>query len=247
MNTRFNPSTNGPLHVGHIYMALVNEHVAHSSGGRFVVRLDDNLRWVMRDSGGREGMRRCAESQLRDFAWMGLDVGEAIYQSEQEEGVKRFLAQTHFRMVIDHVGEGMKETAPVIRVSPTISSFQTSAWVTAEKVVCDRWGGSDTLIRGLELLQEHALYMYFCALFGFRFPTCYYLPRLMATADDGPMVNVSKTMGNWRVCELRDAGVAPERIHELLRASCLIDPAGSWCIDNVKNTPRLGIQNIGEL
>ena len=30
--TRFNPSCNGPLHVGHIMTLLVNEQFAHQSG-----------------------------------------------------------------------------------------------------------------------------------------------------------------------------------------------------------------------
>lgn len=247
MNTRFNPTTNGFLHVGHVYMALINEYMAHESGGRFVLRFDDNARWQMADHGGAEGMQKHAQGQLHDLAWMGLTTDGVIYQSRVETRAKRFLAQSHFRMVIDHAGEGMKDTAPIIRVAPTISPFQTSAWITAEKVVMDYWEGTDTLIRGPELLTEHGLYIYFCALFGFPFPTCYYLPRLMATADDGPMTNVSKTMGNWRVRDLREAGVTPKKIRSVLKGSCLITPSGSWHVDNVKGSPQLIVPSIERL
>ena len=48
-NTRFNPTISGPLHIGHLYMALVNEAEAHRSGGKFIVRVDDtNRQWSHR-------------------------------------------------------------------------------------------------------------------------------------------------------------------------------------------------------
>ena len=48
-NTRFNPTVSGSLHVGHLYMALVNEVEAHRSGGKFYIRVDDTQDcWVVR-------------------------------------------------------------------------------------------------------------------------------------------------------------------------------------------------------
>ena len=45
--TRFNPSTNGGLHLGHIYALLVNERFAHDRDGMFYVRFDDTSQAIM--------------------------------------------------------------------------------------------------------------------------------------------------------------------------------------------------------
>lgn len=249
MNTRFNPTANGPIHVGHVYMALLNEFMAHNSGGKFILRIDDNQRMEQQRIGGAKEMQRYAKGQHRDLAWMGMQIDKIVYQSEMEEKVKGALARSHFRMVVDHVMSC--ETFPIIQLAgPTISPIQLSTWIVAEKVILDRWENVDAMVRGPEMLQEHALYMYFCALLGYRFPKCYYLPRLLTMGDkNGSMSfeNVSKTIGNWRVEDLRDAGVTPGQIRKLLRASCLIDPAGYWCLENVKDSPALTVRGIKDV
>ena len=42
--TRFAPSPTGYVHIGSIYVALISESVAHSTGGRFFVRIEDTDR-----------------------------------------------------------------------------------------------------------------------------------------------------------------------------------------------------------
>ena len=39
--TRFNPTPNGALHLGHVYNILFNEQFAHNNGGKFYVRFED--------------------------------------------------------------------------------------------------------------------------------------------------------------------------------------------------------------
>lgn len=41
LTTRFAPSPTGPLHLGHVFSALTAHEFAHSSGGRFLLRLED--------------------------------------------------------------------------------------------------------------------------------------------------------------------------------------------------------------
>jgi glutamyl/glutaminyl-tRNA synthetase len=180
-------------------MALVNQHMAHSTGGKFIVRFDDNTRYWMSVQSGEEGMQRIADQQLSDLSVMELEIDEVVYQSEQEEKVRMYLASSRFQDVTTHAHDGTWETGPVIGISPTISPQRVYPLIVAEKVVLDKWNDVDLVIRGVELLQEHSFYIYLCALFGFRFPQCHYLPRLMCTSDDGPISNVSKTMGNWKV------------------------------------------------
>ena len=39
--TRFAPSPNGPLHLGHAFSAIVAHDLAHARGGRFLLRIED--------------------------------------------------------------------------------------------------------------------------------------------------------------------------------------------------------------
>ena len=39
--TRFAPSPNGPLHLGHAYSAVVAHDLAKRAGGRFLLRIED--------------------------------------------------------------------------------------------------------------------------------------------------------------------------------------------------------------
>lgn len=250
MNVRFNPSANGPLHVGHIYMALVNEHLAHSTGGEFHVRFQDGpvwLGWNIPDRSPEDSLR-IAHQQLDTLREMELIVDSVSYQSAMEEEMYQFLAERNFRLVIDNAKRKYHSgSKPIIISNPDIHGFPLSAQHTLEKVVLDHMDGSDAMVRGYEWIQEHWLYTYFCALFGFRYPTCYYGPRLlMAEAINSyPRYTdeISKTIGNWRVKDLMDYGITPTQIRRLLRESCLIDPSGLWSVDNIKNQPRLVVRS----
>ncbi|MGI6246155.1 MAG: tRNA glutamyl-Q(34) synthetase GluQRS [Pseudochelatococcus sp.] len=71
---RFAPSPNGLLHRGHAFSALLNRHLAHSWGGRFLLRIEDI------------DVARCSDSlaaaAIEDLRWLGLDwCGEVRRQS----------------------------------------------------------------------------------------------------------------------------------------------------------------------
>lgn len=240
-NTRFNPSATGSLHIGHIYMALVNEHMAHDSGGKFHVRFCDEPNWETRRS--PEDVTEVACQQLDELIWMGIRIDSVSFQSEQEKEVRLFLANSNLRMVIDNSRHAYySKSVSTVHIHPEIPSMPFSMQHTAEKVVFDYWGDSDVLIRGFEWIQEHFLYMYFCAVFGFRYPKCYYISRLFTSDGD-----VSKTTGNWQVKDLYEAGVSPAQIRSELKASCLVDPAGPWDIDNIKYQPILVSRSVEDV
>jgi len=180
-------------------------------------------------------MTNTAWRQVDDLKWMGIVPDEIVFQSEGEEKVKKFLSQSRFQMVHSYFQEGNIPTVPTIIYGQEISPREMCSWTIVQRVVQDRWSDIDTVIRGVDLLQNHALYMYFCALFGFRFPKCYYMPRLTTVADG----DISKTIGNWSIPRLRDVGYLPEELHNILRSSCLIDPDGAWDINNIKGQPKL--------
>jgi glutamyl-Q tRNA(Asp) synthetase len=71
--TRFAPSPNGPLHLGHAYSALVSHDLAKAAGGRFLLRIED--------IDGARSRPELAEEFRRDLAWLGLAWEEVLAQS----------------------------------------------------------------------------------------------------------------------------------------------------------------------
>lgn len=78
--TRINPTVNGFCHLGHIYLALVNEFAAHSTGGRFIVRFDDcQGRWLKLL--GAAKMAEYAAGWLDDLEWLGIQIDGVVFES----------------------------------------------------------------------------------------------------------------------------------------------------------------------
>ena len=71
--TRFAPSPNGPLHLGHAWSAIVSHDRALADGGRALLRLEDI-------DGGRS-RADLAEDFRADLAWLGLSFTEVAAQS----------------------------------------------------------------------------------------------------------------------------------------------------------------------
>lgn len=74
IRTRFAPSPNGLLHLGHAYAAIVAHDLARAAGGEFLLRIEDI-----------DGTRSRAEmipEILADMWWLGLEWdGEVVFQS----------------------------------------------------------------------------------------------------------------------------------------------------------------------
>ena len=71
--TRFAPSPNGHLHLGHAWSAIVAHDLARAAGGRFVLRIED-----IDGARSRPGL---AEEFRADLAWLGLVWDETPAQS----------------------------------------------------------------------------------------------------------------------------------------------------------------------
>lgn len=78
IRTRFAPSPNGQLHLGHAYAAVVAHDLARARGGEFLLRIEDI-----------DGTRSRAElvpEILADLEWLGLTWdGPVVYQSSRLE------------------------------------------------------------------------------------------------------------------------------------------------------------------
>lgn len=75
--TRFAPSPNGPLHLGHAYSAIVAHDLAKECGGRFLLRIED--------IDGARSRPELAEEFRADLAWLGLEWEEVPAQSTRVE------------------------------------------------------------------------------------------------------------------------------------------------------------------
>ena len=71
--TRFAPSPNGPLHLGHAYSAIIAHDLAKEAGGRFLLRIED--------IDGARSRSELADEFRRDLEWLGLEWEEVAAQS----------------------------------------------------------------------------------------------------------------------------------------------------------------------
>lgn len=71
--TRFAPSPNGMLHLGHAFAAVIAHDLAAERGGRFLLRIED--------IDGARSKPELAEAFRKDLSWLGLDRGEVPAQS----------------------------------------------------------------------------------------------------------------------------------------------------------------------
>ncbi|GAB4480754.1 MAG: tRNA glutamyl-Q(34) synthetase GluQRS [Erythrobacter tepidarius] len=71
--TRFAPSPNGRLHLGHALSAIIAHDLAKASGGRFLLRIED--------IDGSRSRPELADEFRRDLAWLGLEWEEVPAQS----------------------------------------------------------------------------------------------------------------------------------------------------------------------
>ena len=84
---RFAPSPSGRMHLGNVYSALISWLSVRSSGGRWLLRIEDLDRQRCR--------REYAEQLMDDLRWLGLDwdegpgTGSSYFQSERDSVYER--------------------------------------------------------------------------------------------------------------------------------------------------------------
>ena len=236
MNTRFNPTANGRLHLGHLYLILLNRQAAEDHGGKFLCRFDDvQDYWVERL--GREQLDRNCELIMEDLEWMKI---HAVYsyqsrESEKNEKLIQSLGELSRPFLIT---EGDPRWAHIINQE---RPYPYVPYLTAVKVAQDYREQIDPLIRGEDLATEFSLYCYFCEALGFPIPMTYFVPKLLQASGED-LSDMSKTIGDNKIDDYRKAGYQPADLIEILSRSCLEAPELGWNIRNVKKRPFLTIK-----
>lgn len=238
-NTVFNPTTNGSLHLGHIYMMLVNQHEAHAHGGKFLVRFDDTQAY-WNDRMSYVQQTSVKQTIVQDVEYMGIAVDEWHSQSMmQQEAHSRLTAMCHRAGIPVPAGCYVAGHLPEVPRDPFLH-YPFTPFITAEKAVMDDMNSVSLKIRGEDLLGEFSLYSYFREAFGMYQPRQVFLPRLRFSMD-GDTGDISKTDANMQVQDLRRRagpyGSGP--ILLALAKACLIDPHGPWALDNLTPLPVL--------
>ncbi len=77
LNTRIAPSPTGFIHLGNIRTAYHNWLAARSTGGKFILRIDDTDKERNQDE--------YIDKIYEVFNWLGLDYDETFKQSERSE------------------------------------------------------------------------------------------------------------------------------------------------------------------
>lgn len=230
ITTRFNPSANGPLHLGHIYMALINEAYAKERGGKFIVRWDDSHPLYLANL-GEERVKRIVEEQQRDLQWLGIQVDMFINQRDIIRNVHEWIVdETKFPRFQD---EYTAPTPWLIDEGFTLM-YPFTPMLTAEKVVMDYWEGVTHLIRGIDLVSEYSLYQYYCRCMDIQAPVHIYLPRMKWQYGD-----LSKSTHARSVGDLRNSGYTADDLMRIVATGCLKNPNNGWSIENLKAEPRI--------
>lgn len=93
MRTRFAPSPNGALHLGHAYAACQAHDLARQLGGAFLLRIED--------IDGVRSRPELVEAILADLRWLGLDWdGDVLFQSSRLAAYDAALAELKARGLI---------------------------------------------------------------------------------------------------------------------------------------------------
>ena len=230
-NTRFNPTLSGPLHIGHLYMALVNEAEAHRTGGKFIVRVDDTAPfWRMIKNYERAKYYEDYQEQLGIF--MDVDVWDLQSQMPTPEEIRGDLCILKKYPILFADNSSVEWKAIIHQ-----KVWPYSPRATVEKVIWDFHQGVNLLIRGDDLLSEANLYAHFIEELGLVRMRQIYLSRLVTQDQQDKIISpVSKTDRVYLLeTQIKELGV--EETLYCMRHSCLIDPEGGFYVDNIKLNP----------
>lgn len=229
--TRFNPGSNGSLHLGHLYSLLVNERFAHGRRGKFCVRFDDTSQAIRIEMEHPERIDQIIQNQIDEIAWLGIQVDAWQRQSDVLDEVHTELKKHK----LYGLGDIHPHYLPVsIRFGSSWIPYPYTANQTAERVIMDKMLGITHVIRGDEFLTEYSLYYFFAEQMNVKMPEFIFLPRLVSSSGD-----ISKTNGGYKISEFRANGYTPEELIHMMEWACLYWWKRGWSLENLKPNPKI--------
>lgn len=235
-HTRLVPTTSGPLHLGHLFCALVNAQEAHSSNGTFTLRIDDTqLYWL--NKYGPVLVRDLGYQYIESLGqFVGID--KVQFQSELPD-IKNIVVASDYIWSLIPEAKFVHDQIPGWTPDRDMVMYPYAPRYTAEAVIWDYYAGINWVICGEDLIDRANLYSFMVDMF--RLPvvmqTC--IGRLRSLDHQ----TLSKTKGNIKLEDCLKK-YSPERIIELLAYSCLIDPEGGFFVNNVKWNPTLRNEDL---
>jgi len=243
-NTRFNPTVSGSLHLGHLYVALVNATEAQRSGGKFYLRIDDTQEYWIWKLGTNitrqliEGYQQDLKPFIPNFAFELQSMMPSIEDIADLKDVPTWALR---RLLI-------YEQTPQWVADQTMVLYPYAPILTLEKVLWDFYDGINWLIRGEDLSTEFSLYCYFTEMIGVPRIRHTYIPRLVTSQRqelidkrkliDDRRATMSKTFGSYKIADQINR-FGRDGVIELLKKSCLIDINGEFIVENIKWNPTV--------
>lgn len=238
--TRFNPTSNGHLHLGHLYVALVNECQARRTRhGKFIIRIEDNQTHFI-DCYGEKVIKEYAQSMIDDIEWLDIHFDHLYLQSSKEQELEDF--KRKIPLIFPFAQQ--RRRSDQFPLGPTDDEFLYYSYTpryTFEKVVLDYLDSVTFLTRGIDLITEFSLYNYYCDVMRLPPPVHIYLPRL-AVKDGQDISYLSKSGVTLTIRSLREQGHTPHGIIDLVKRACLSYPDHGWNLANLKQKPVLDLE-----
>jgi glutamyl/glutaminyl-tRNA synthetase len=219
-------------------MCLVNEYEARQQGGVMHLVFDDlQIHWT-RFRSSPEEMNRYADRIYDDLVWMNIPMGEVIRTTDILPVVREKLSR-----IFGYVEPPQRTGYHPGIDSPTVvgmldAPYPYTPGMVPTKVFIDFMLKVSKLIRGVDLITEFSLYEHWVHWFNLPRVRHVYLPRLICVDEPGgPVVPIAKTHKNLTVRGLREMGLTPALIEDLLKCACLKDVDGPWSVDNIREVP----------
>jgi glutamyl/glutaminyl-tRNA synthetase len=227
LKTRFNPTPNGPLHLGHAYLLKV----LRDSADQLLVRQDRQRYWTWLNGKAKED--EFIAGMHADIEWLGIKV-DAWTDCLQYKPQVEDLLTNQFHYQPDPEPFVHDEIPEVIGLDQAWYSY--TDYLTCEKVILDFLEGINWIVRGWDLLVECNHYTFYTHKFGLPRVKQTFTPKLFWKEDV-----VSKTLGTFKIKDFREKGIQPDEILDRLAQDCLVDPSTAWTTDNIRTPwPVLG-------
>lgn len=227
MVTRFCPSLNGSLHLGHLWMAWLNWAWARQEGGRFLLRFDDLAPRYLGEDTSRQAEYRAEGIEILAKAGI-MAEGSTLLSKHEQAGYEKAIG-----------GQNLWLRGPALEGWDNVG---LSPALVAARVASDLAEGVTHVIRGEELVPELQLYDYLAHQMGGPRPMLICVPRLRVCVQ-GEIETISKTYGNLQLRDLYEVE-QPGYWVDLVRRAGLKNPDAPISAENIHPDPVVEVELV---